>query len=60
MADEQPTETPSEGEMVPPIMDYPTETEEAPPVDEPTTPPSEDGSSIVHVPDYPAPRPGGD
>lgn len=51
-----PDETPTEGEMIPPIVDYVPEavTPEDPPLT-PSTPPSEDGSPIVAGPTYPAP-----
>jgi hypothetical protein len=54
-----PDETPSgDGEIVEPITDYtPEEVEpEAPIV--PSTPPSDDGSSIIGGPTYPAPGEG--
>ncbi|GAA0641266.1 hypothetical protein GCM10009548_01810 [Streptomyces malaysiensis subsp. malaysiensis] len=56
MADEQPTvDLPTEGEVVPPIMNYDPELVEPEPPIIPTTPPSEDGSSILDGPNYPAP-----
>lgn len=44
-----PDETPTEGEMVPPIVDYEPETVEADPDPQPTTPPTIEG------PTYPVP-----
>ncbi|MEU7243417.1 hypothetical protein [Streptomyces sparsogenes] len=55
MPDEQPIDEPTEGEVVPPIMDYDPETVEPEPPIVPTTPPSDDGSSILDGPQYPAP-----
>ncbi|MFF1625564.1 hypothetical protein [Streptomyces sp. NPDC058272] len=50
-----PEDTPTEGEIVPPIVDYDPEEVEPEPQPEPTTPPSDDGSSIIDGPHYPAP-----
>jgi hypothetical protein len=46
---------PTEGEVVPPIIDYTPEIITPDPPAEPTTPPSEDGSPIIEGPTYPAP-----
>ncbi|GAB1326968.1 hypothetical protein [Streptomyces sennicomposti] len=46
---------PTEGEVVPPIMDYTPETVEPDPEPVPTTPPSDDGSPIIGGPAYPVP-----
>lgn len=48
-------ETPTEGEMVPPITDYEPEIVVPTPEPPPSTPPSEDGSPITEGPTYPAP-----
>jgi hypothetical protein len=50
-----PDETPAEGEVVPPIVDYTPEVVEPDPEPGPATPPSEDGSPIITGPTYPAP-----
>jgi len=50
-----PDENPTEGEMVPPIVDYTPEPVTLDPEPEPMTPPSEDGSPILDGPRYPAP-----
>ncbi|MYR43068.1 hypothetical protein [Streptomyces sp. SID5910] len=50
-----PDETPTEGVVVPPIMEYEPEPVEPEPPIVPTMPPSEDGSPITDGPTYPVP-----
>jgi hypothetical protein len=57
--DEPTTDDEGEGEVVPPIVDYTPEEVDPDPVIVPSTPESDDGSSIINDgPTYPAPGEG--